>query len=194
MLNHSKKPGLAHIVIVARQRLRPCSSAQTDLVRVSRQPSGKTILSIHDVLMSNNKSKKPLRALAKHLLFGIPTNIAAGPLGFRAELDKGERSCIHRLLRADRADPTVISDEKNPGPSRIVFHKDESEVQGSPMSRTSTAAAILDSEPRNRPTGERFKYPLSQPISSLALLCPLEENVGQTNQEYGPGAVSQGMY
>ena len=120
--------------------------------------------------MSGKKSKKPLRTLAKHLVFGIPTNVAAGPLGFRAELDKGERSCSHRRLRADRADPTVISDEKNPGPSRIVFHKDESEVQGSPLPRTSTAAAILDDEPRNSPTGKRFKYPSSQPISSLTFL------------------------
>ena len=37
--------------------------------------------------MSDKKTKKPVKTLAKNLLLGIPTNIAAGPLGFRAELD-----------------------------------------------------------------------------------------------------------
>jgi len=37
--------------------------------------------------MSLKRSKKSLKPLAPHLLLGIPTNIAAGPLGFRAELD-----------------------------------------------------------------------------------------------------------
>ena len=31
--------------------------------------------------------KKPKSLPKKHLLFGIPINIAAGPLGFRTELD-----------------------------------------------------------------------------------------------------------
>ena len=51
-----------------------------------------------DELTSRKKSKEPLRPLAKHLLWGIPTNIAAGPLGFRAELDvnpKGDCICSH---------------------------------------------------------------------------------------------------
>ena len=57
--------------------------------------------------MFGNKSKRSLRALAKHLLFGIPINIAAGPLGFRAELDvdpKGEPSCSRCRLEAGRPD------------------------------------------------------------------------------------------
>ena len=33
------------------------------------------------------KAKKTLRPPQQHIAFGIPTNIAAGPLGFRAELD-----------------------------------------------------------------------------------------------------------
>ena len=37
-----------------------------------------------ELLMSQKKSKTLPK---KHLLFGIPINIAAGPLGFRAELD-----------------------------------------------------------------------------------------------------------
>ena len=44
--------------------------------------------------MFREKSKKLPKYSQRHLSLGIPTNIAAGPLGFRAELDigpKGER-------------------------------------------------------------------------------------------------------
>ena len=43
----------------------------------------------------NKKSKKSLKYSQRDIFLGIPTNIAAGPLGFRAELDvspKGEKS------------------------------------------------------------------------------------------------------
>jgi len=33
------------------------------------------------------KSKKPPKPAKQYIFVGIPTNIAAGPLGFRAELD-----------------------------------------------------------------------------------------------------------
>ena len=104
--------------------------------------------------MWGKKSKKPSRPLAKHLSFGIPANIAAGPLGFRAELDidpRGELTCSHRVLRASRVDPTAISDEKNPNPSRIVFPKRESEPQGLPVPGTSTA---VDIDPNDHPASE----------------------------------------
>ena len=42
---------------------------------------------------SDKKSKKSLESFRRHVSLGIPTNIAVGPLGFRAELDidpKGE--------------------------------------------------------------------------------------------------------
>jgi hypothetical protein len=45
--------------------------------------------------MFNKKSKKSLKSLPNHLLLGIPTNVAVGPLGFRAELGvnpNGEQS------------------------------------------------------------------------------------------------------
>ena len=48
----------------------------------------------------NKKPKKPLNPSQRHASLGIPTNIAAGPLGFRAELDidpKGERDRLSRL-------------------------------------------------------------------------------------------------
>ena len=140
--------------------------------------------------MSDKKSKKPLRPLAKHLLFGIPANIAAGPLGFRAELDvnpKGERTCSHRGLRAGRTDPTATSDEKNPDPSRIAFRERESDPQESPVPGTSTAVHI---EQSNHPTSQCFEPTPSQPI--LTSLCPLGENISQIRQEDEPGAASMG--
>lgn len=48
--------------------------------------------------MFNKKSKKRLKP-PTNLLLGIPTNIATGPLGFRAELDvdpKGGRGRFDR--------------------------------------------------------------------------------------------------
>ena len=57
--------------------------------------------------MSNKKSKKSFKPFQNHLLLGIPTNIAAGPLGFRAELDtnpNGEQDRSHRDLKADQPD------------------------------------------------------------------------------------------
>ena len=45
----------------------------------------------------NKKSKKSLKYSQRDIFLGIPTNIAAGPLGFRAELDigpNGEQSPI----------------------------------------------------------------------------------------------------
>ena len=74
------------------------------MTKVSTQALGSDLmfagtLPPHDELMSGKKSKKSLRPPANHFLFGIPANIAAGPLGFRAELDvdpKGERTCSHR--------------------------------------------------------------------------------------------------
>lgn len=64
--------------------------------------------------MSDKKSKKSSKLPLKHLLLGIPTNIAAGPLGFRAELDikpKGEQGCCP-CSRAGRADLTAIQMRK----------------------------------------------------------------------------------
>ena len=142
----------------------------------------------HDGLMSGKKSKKPLRPLAKHLLFGIPANIAAGPLGFQAELDvdpKGERTCSHRGLRADCTDPTAVSDEKKP--SRIVFRIRESEPQAPPVPGTSTA---VDIEPGNHPTSEYFESIAPQPIfTQMSASCPLGGRTGQTS---GPGVASRG--
>ena len=47
----------------------------------------------------DKKSKKLPKPSQRHLALGIPTNIAAGPLSFRAELDvspKGEYITIQK--------------------------------------------------------------------------------------------------
>ena len=39
----------------------------------------------------NKKSKKSLKSSRGHIALGIPTNVATGPLGFRADLDIGPK-------------------------------------------------------------------------------------------------------
>ena len=96
--------------------------------------------------MPGEKSKKSFRA-STNLLLGIPPNIAAGPLGFRAALDinpKGERNRPAHEMSEDRPDTTAIIGDGNPEPSRIVFRERESGTQGVPTPGTSPAAAIRD--------------------------------------------------
>jgi len=71
---------------------------------------------------SNKKHKKSPKPPQQHIALGIPTNIAVGPLGFRAELDVDPKGYLVMILLVgvDWPDPTVALDE-NPGPSRIVF-------------------------------------------------------------------------
>ena len=105
--------------------------------------------------MFSRKSKKSLKSPPKNLLFGIPVNIAAGPLGFRAELDvesEGGRICSYRDSRQDRPDSTLILDENNPRSSRIVFCEKESGTEGPSMSGAPTHAADNDVLPGKRPT------------------------------------------
>ncbi|KAF9777553.1 hypothetical protein BJ322DRAFT_1096259 [Thelephora terrestris] len=82
--------------------------------------------------MPAKKSKKPSK-LPKNLLLGIATNVAVGPLGFRAALD------------------TNPKDENNPEPSRIVFCEGESGGREPPVAGTSATVAIHDIEEVDRP-------------------------------------------
>ena len=96
--------------------------------------------------MFSKKSKKSVKPSRRHISLGIPINIAAGPLGFRAELDtesegKPSRSC--RDPGADRPDSTVTLDEKDARASRIVFHGQKSEDKGLPAPETSTSGAVV---------------------------------------------------
>ena len=57
--------------------------------------------------MARPFGKRPKKSLkpSQHIFLGIPTNIAAGPLGFQVELDigpKGEKGCLdHNWERID---------------------------------------------------------------------------------------------
>ena len=50
------------------------------------------------------KHKKSLKYSPRDVFMGIPTNMAAGPLGFRADLDigpKGEKNRAYQDLEVD---------------------------------------------------------------------------------------------
>ena len=104
--------------------------------------------------MFGRKSKKPLKSTPKNLLFGIPANIAAGPLGFRAELDvesEGGWICSYHDWRQDRRDSTLILDGNNPRPSWITFGEKQSGAEG--PSVPGTQATVDDVVSGERPTG-----------------------------------------
>ena len=103
--------------------------------------------------------KKPSDNPKRHIFLGIPTNIAAGPLGFRAELDigpKGEQDRLSRL-RADQPDPTATLDKKDTRASRVVFRDKECGDQGLPVLGTlNTGTAVGGDGHGNDPAGEWF--------------------------------------
>ena len=108
----------------------------------------------------NKKSKKLLKPSQRHASLGIPTNIAAGPLGFRAELDidpKGEQVRSYHGL-ADRPDSAVMMpDENDTRASRIVLcHDNKSEDHGPPSTPelSTTGTVVGGDEYRNDPTSE----------------------------------------
>ena len=107
--------------------------------------------------MSSRKSKKSFQPFANHLLLGIPTNIAVGPLGFRAALDvntKGEgnrpRHCKSRI---DWADLTTMVDDGDAQPSQIILY--EKGKAQNPLGQATSAHSVIDGgiEPENDPTG-----------------------------------------
>ena len=109
--------------------------------------------------MVGKKSKKLPKPFRKHIFLGVPTNIAAGPLGFRAELDTnliGKKNSSRHDLVAGRSDSLVaMPDENSPGPSRIVFHN-KNEDQDLHASETSTTGGVIDhgTEHRNDLAGK----------------------------------------
>jgi len=149
--------------------------------------------------MVGKKSKKPVKS-QKYLLLGIFSNIAVGPLGFRAELDinpEGQWNHSDRDLEAGHPDSTVMLDEQNPGPSRIVF-RDESEAQVLPAPRTSTSAVVIGGiKHGNNPPSESSRQILVIAADVHTNLCaspPSEESFGDTGKEAGrPVVASKGM-
>jgi hypothetical protein len=94
----------------------------------------------------DRKSKKPPKLSQQHIILGIPAGIAAGPLGFRAELDidpKGEQSHSSHDSEVDGPDPTVVPDEKDTRASRVVFQENKSEDRGFAAIEVSTPGAVV---------------------------------------------------
>ena len=105
-------------------------------------------------------SKKIPKSSRRHISLGIPTNIAVGPLGFRADLDigpKGEQNCPYRGLKTDRADLTAVLDDKDPRTSRIIFQDKKGEDQGLPVAGTSIHGITVNmSNPEDSPPSKYF--------------------------------------
>ena len=108
----------------------------------------------------DKKPKKSLKSSQRHVSLGIPTNIAVGPLGFRAELDvdsEGEQSRPCNDLEVDGPDLTAILDDKDPRASRIVFHGKKSGDQGSAVTDVLPADSVVNNnEQGGDPTSEDF--------------------------------------
>ena len=107
-------------------------------------------------------SRKPKKSL-KHSqrVLGIPTNIAAGPLGFRAELDtspKGEKNRDYQDLEADLTDSTVALGKNNNKGLQIVFQGTTGEGQALPAPEISTPDAVVSgADHGGDPPSERFR-------------------------------------
>ena len=128
------------------------------------------------------KSPKP----PQNIPLGIPTNIAAGPLGFRAELDITPKGKLDRLLRLreDSTDSTAALDKKDIRASHVVFHNEKGEDQGlSAPGTPTTGTAVAGDEHGNDLVGEWF----STPSSGLAFmwfqcLSAPEEDIVETGE------------
>ncbi|KAF9645892.1 hypothetical protein BDM02DRAFT_395232 [Thelephora ganbajun] len=89
--------------------------------------------------LSRKKPKKSPKPSPTHIFLGITTNIAAGPLGFRAELDIG---------------PDGLDRRSNRG-SRIIFQDNSGEDKRLPSLAVSTSGVtIVGTEHRDGPTRE----------------------------------------
>ena len=146
----------------------------------------------------SKKSKKSPKLSQQHIFPGIVTNIAAGPLGFRAELDvdlKGEQGRSHRDLEADRADSLTMTLDGGPRTSQIVFHDKKSKDQALPAPGTSILGTVVGGEHGNDPS--EFFQPCHRGQCSCGSLyfLPSEENIDITGKEKGKQAeASAGSY
>jgi len=115
--------------------------------------------------MFNKKSKKLHKSSQRHVSLGIPTNIAVGPLGFRAELDIGPQGERVHDFGGDRSDSTAMLDENDVRASRIAFNDGESEGQGLPVPGSSTSGAAVGGD-------DHGTNPISECFRSLLLVAP----------------------
>jgi len=110
--------------------------------------------------MSDKESKNPSKPPQRHISLGlIPSNIAVGPSGFRAELATGAKSELSRSyhhLEADDPDSTVALD-KDTRALRIVSQENKNEDQGLVVTEVPTPNDVVDgAEQGNGPTSEHF--------------------------------------
>jgi len=110
--------------------------------------------------MSDKESKKLPKPPQRHISLGlIPSNVAVGPVGFRAEPatdTKSEQSRSYHDLEADGPDSTMALDKKDTRALRIVS-QEKNEDQGPTVTEVSTPNAVVDgAEQGNGPTSKRF--------------------------------------
>jgi len=114
-----------------------------------------------DRLLKNLKTKESAKLPRQHISLGIPTNVAVGPVGFRAELDvgpKGEQRHSRRGLEVDRPDSTMMLDVKDTRAPRIVFIDRGGRSEGLPAPGTSTVGTMVgDDQHGDRPIGEHLR-------------------------------------
>jgi len=110
--------------------------------------------------MFDKKSKKsPKKPPQQHISLGIiPSNIAVGPFGFRAEQavdTESEQSRSHRDLGADGPDSTVMLD-KDTRALRIVSQESKNKDQRLVTEVSTPDAVVGGTEQGDDPTSERF--------------------------------------
>ena len=144
----------------------------------------------------DKKPKKLSKSSRRHISLGIPTNIAVGPLGFRADLDigpKGECTRSYHDSETDRSDSAVTPDEETPRTSRIVFHDKSGENQELPAPEASTSGVVVDNaEHGNALTSASDSYHHGHRSRRSLCLSPPEENAGDTREREGESAVVLG--
>ena len=121
----------------------------------------------------DKKSKDSRKSSQMPVSLRIPTNIAMGPLGFRAEMDTGpksERNRPYRDLEADGPDPTVVPDEKETRALRIAFQENKNEERRLPAAEVPTPIAVIAGvELGNDTAGECFWSLPSRPNPDVHL-------------------------
>jgi len=111
--------------------------------------------------MSGKGSKKSPKPPQRHISLGlVPSNIAVGPIGFRAELvtdANGEQSRSYYDSEADGPDTTVVLDKEETRALRIISRENKNEDQGLAVTEVSIPGTVVGgTEQGNDPTSERF--------------------------------------
>ena len=144
----------------------------------------------------DKKSEKSRESSRRHIALGIPTNTVVGPLGFRAELDvrpKGKSGRSYHDFGADPPDSTVISDDKDPRTSRIVF-RDKPEKSGDPGLPVPAHAAVVGGTERGGGPMSECDCSLSSRPMFMRIFVP-EEDTTDTREEGGEPAITpRGTY